>query len=207
MLCCVYEGDITVAAILGHRSAKAPYRFPMAVYYPATASDDLQEKLCVLTDQALDALQFDFGAVRVDILACADEFLVLEVDPSPFWLWMPVDLIELAGGASCIENTLRMAVGEAPVVGHTRQAAALAWIRTRSGKVVSIDGLRQAASVDGVAQIQIFARPGDTLRHVVDSAGRDRVGYVAATGPDAETALACVDSAVECCRIETSMIC
>ena len=206
LLCCIYDGSITVSAILGHRSAKVPYRFPMAVYCPARANDDLQKRLCVLAREALDALRFDFGAVRVDILACADAFLVLNVDPFPSWMWMPVDLIELAGGASCIENMLRMAAGEAPVVDHTREAAALAWIPARPGRIVSIDGVKQAASVDGVAQIQIFVRPGDTLRHVVDSTERDRVGYVAATGPDAETALARVARALECCRIETSTI-
>ncbi|MCH8203942.1 MAG: hypothetical protein IID09_02205 [Candidatus Hydrogenedentes bacterium] len=206
LFCCMYDGDTTISAILGHRSAEAPYRFPMAVYCPATANDDLQKGLCVLAREALDALQFDFGAVRVDILACADSFLVLDVDPFLPWMWMPIDLIELAGGASYIENVLRMAAGEAPDVGRTRQAAALAWIPARPGRIVSIHGLKQAASVDGVAQIQIFARPGDTLRHRVDSAGRDRVGYIAATGPDTETALARVERALECCRIETSTI-
>ncbi len=49
-------------------------------------------------------------------------------------------------------------------------------------------------------------RPGDTSRHVVDSTGRNRVGYVAAMGPDTETALARVERALECCRIETSTI-
>jgi len=207
LFCCMYDGDTTISAVLGHRSAKAPYRFPMAVCCPAEAKGELDTGLRALARQAVEALQIDFGLVRVEVLACADALLVLNVDPLPSGLWMPIDLIELAGGASCFENMLRMAAGDVPVVRDTRQAAALAWIPTRAGRVVSVDGVKQAASVEGVTQIQIRVRPGDTLRHVVDSTERNRVGYVAATGPNSETALARVDRALECCRIETSTIC
>ena len=200
----VHEAGFVITAIIGQQSAKRPFRFPVGLYCPANADSGLDESLRALAQETVRALEIDFGQVRIDVLVSQSELFVLEVDALPAWTWMPVDLIELAGGLSCVENVLRMATGGAPLAHELQQAAALAWIPTHSGKIVSIDGLEEAASLDGVVEVQLSVRLGDAIRHVVDPAGRDRVGYVAANGPDVKTALARVERALECCHIETS---
>lgn len=204
LICSVHEAGFVITAIIGQQSAKRPFRFPVGLYCPADADSGLDEALRALAQETVRALDIDFGQVRIDILVSQGELLVLEVDALPAWTWTPVDLIELAGGPSCTENVLRVATGGAPLARELQQAAALAWIPTRSGKIVSIDGLKEAASTGGVVEIQLNVRVGDTIRHVVDPAGRGRVGYVAANGPDVETALASVKRALECCHIKTS---
>ncbi len=200
----VYEADFLITAIIGQHSAKRPFRFPAGLYCPANVDARLDEALRALARETVRALDIDFGQVRIDLLMSQGEMFVLEVDQLPAWTWMPVDLIELAGGPSCTKNVLRMATGGAPLAHDLQRAAALAWIPTHTGKIVSIDGLKEAASIDGIAEIQLNVRVGDTMRHVLDPAGRDRVGYIAAKGPDIETALARVERALECCHIETS---
>ena len=61
-------------------------------------------------------------------------------------------------------------------------------------------------ALEGVAALQVNIEVGDVIRHAVDQVGRDRVGFVAATGRDADEAVARANAALQCCRIETTTV-
>ncbi|WEH34919.1 ATP-grasp domain-containing protein [Streptomyces sp. AM 4-1-1] len=55
------------------------------------------------------------------------------------------------------------------------------------GRVESVDGVAEARRQDGVIDVRISARPGDTVRRVRDN--WDRLGLVAVAGPDTTAAV------------------
>lgn len=206
LVCAVQGGTFSQSAVIGHDSARNPFRFPVRLRYPASIDSVLEDTLHVLAREATDALKLQQAMVRVDIILAGGVALVLNVDALPPWTWFPLDLAALAGGAGWAENALRIAAGDATVLARPKRATVLAWISAASGEVVSIEGLDRAAQLEGIAELRLNLQAGDVVRHVVDPEGRDRIGYVAATGPDIETAEARVEAALACFRIETQAV-
>ena len=85
-------------------------------------------------------------------------------------------------------------------------AAAVCWFDAPTGVVVEIAGLTEARGMEDVLEVVMGIHEGDTVRHVTDTASRDRLGYVVATGENAQAALRTARRAVAAVRIETSPI-
>ncbi len=83
---------------------------------------------------------------------------------------------------------------------------AIAWIVPHSGIVQNIKNIEKVQNTEGVKQIALHVREGDTLTHITDIETRNKVGYVIATGPDAFTARNRALSAVSRIQINTRNI-
>ena len=139
--------------------------------------------------KALDALECRNGCVHVDVIMTDEGPVVMDVLGAPAALRFPADVLLCAHGIDTIANALRFAAGEPPQFeAASSRGAALCWIPTRSGVVIEIRGIEEARAVSGIEEIMLEVKPGDAMRHIVDCESRDRVGYVLATGNDAEAA-------------------
>lgn len=85
-------------------------------------------------------------------------------------------------------------------------AAAVCWLETGAGVVSGVTGVEEAKAYENVLDIRVGVREGDTVRHVADTATRDQLGYVLATGDTAEHALQTAHRARAAVRIDTSPI-
>lgn len=92
-------------------------------------------------------------------------------------------LLELALGIDLETDMLRIATGDLPQQSATRGlAAAGQWLTSHSGIIEAIEGVETARALPGIHEVSIRAKPGESLRHIVDRASRDRIGFVLATG-------------------------
>ena len=182
------------------------FRFPRSLVYPANLGLELETVVLEIAQQAVDAVGFDEGSVRIDILLHEAQACILDIDPCPLSEWLPVDLPGLAEGPSIISSALALATGSTPVKKDRGQASAIAWLHTRSGKVESVDGEEIAILLPGVEAVHVAAREGDVFAHTIDIPSRDRVGYVVALGVDGTAALAMANTARDAIRVNTQNV-
>jgi hypothetical protein len=111
----------------------------------------------------------------------------------------------LSQGVDLLRASLECAVGRIPTLTPTREVGvALTWLLTRSGEVTSIEGVEEATAMPGVVEVQVAAREGDILTHVVDRPTRERGGFIVARGGTAAVAKARLEAAREQVWINTS---
>jgi hypothetical protein len=113
------------------------------------------------------------------------------------------DLVYHAVGVDLIEIALRQSLGR-PVdddvvqPGETRPVAIRFFTASPgilpTGRVASVDGLDAVRAAPGVLDADLYIQPGETIRPVQVDA--DRRGYVIATGPDGDTAVAAATEAM-----------
>lgn len=182
------------------------FRFPRSLLYPANLGPDSEMVVIENIQRAIDAVGFDYGSVRINLLLHEAQAYILDIDPCPISAWLPIDLPGLAGGTSIVSTAFAFATGSTPVARDASQAAAIAWIPTHSGRVEDVEGEDAAKSVPGVVSVQISARPSDVFAHTVDIPSRDRVGYVVALGEDGPAALATAEKARDAIRVNTQNV-
>ena len=182
------------------------FRFPRSLVYPADIGPDSETVIIEAAQRAIDAVGFDHGSVRIDLLLHEAHAYILDIDPCPLSAWLPIDLPGLADGPSIVSAALALATGSTPVSRGAGQAAAIAWIATRSGQVEGVEGEDIAKSLSGVVSVHVAARNGDVFAHTVDIPGRDRVGYVVALGADGRSALARAKKARDAIRVNTQNV-
>ena len=85
-------------------------------------------------------------------------------------------------------------------------ATAVCWLTSRSGRVTEVTGIPEAQALPGVQSVQVNVQPGDLLQHVVDQAGRDKLGYVVAIGATPNEALSHARAAAERIQIQTTVM-
>jgi biotin carboxylase len=200
--CC---GSFRPLSAHGSLPAPPPCCYDQAVYEPL--EDELVEKLAAIAGTIAKAMKLTAGIFSAEFIQSANSFFLVELHPYPSHLRLPWDFIEVAGESIAIAGCLRACAGEAPQPaapssGQT-YSAAICWIPTHSGMVVSVDGIQEARAVAGVRHVRVAAKPGDLMGHVVDAATRDRVGYAVAIGASAGEALDAAQKASNLCRIVT----
>ena len=186
----------------GSLPAPPPCCYDQAVYAPL--EDELVAKLAVAAGLIAKVLKLASGIFSAEFIQSADSFFLVELHPYPSHLRLPADLFEAIGESNVIGGCLRACTGEPParyVAPAEAGSAAVGWIPTHSGMVMSMEGIEEARTLAGVRQVRVSAKPGDVMGHVVDVATRDRVGYVIATGASAGEALDVAQKACGLCRI------
>ncbi|WP_405144237.1 ATP-grasp domain-containing protein [Sphaerisporangium sp. NBC_01403] len=78
-------------------------------------------------------------------------------------------------------------VAELPDRPEAHAGASVRFLVSEPGRVESVEGAGDAAAQDGVLDVRITAKPGDTVHSIRDN--WDRLGLVAVTGPDTTAAI------------------
>ena len=185
----VLDGAFHLSGLIGRDTGEPPFLFDRALLAPPALPPLERDEIVGVAVKALDALECRNGCVHVDVIMTDEGPVVMDVLGAPAALRFPADLLLCAHGIDTIANALRFAAGEPPRFdAESSRGAALCWIPTRSGVVTEIRGIEEARAVSGIEEIMLEVKPGDAMRHIVDCESRDRVGYVLATGNDAEAA-------------------
>ena len=116
-------------------------------------------------------------------------------------------LLRLALGVGLEGVAARVVAGKPPIAAPTRDmAAVISWITPGAGVVKAIEGADAARAMPGVEEVTINIQPGDLIRHLADTAARDRIGWVITVGPTRDIAHACARAAVAAVRIVTQSV-
>lgn len=200
----VLDGTFHLSGLIGRDAGEPPFRFDHGLFAPPALSPRERDEIVGVAAKALDALECRNGCVHVDVIMTDEGPVVMDVFGAPSALRFPADILLRAHGIDTLANALRFAAGEPPrFEAASNRGAALFWIPARTGVVTEIRGIEEARGVPGVEEVVMGLRPGDVMRHAVDCETRDRVGYVLATGNDAEAAASAVRQALAALDIVT----
>ncbi|WP_432862847.1 serine O-acetyltransferase EpsC [Microbispora rosea] len=100
------------------------------------------------------------------------------------------ELVRGAYGIDLVEYALGWPFRLVPELPDRPEAHAGASVRSlvsEPGRVESVEGVADAAARDGVLDVRVTAKPGDTVHALRDN--WDRLGLVAVTGPDTDAAI------------------
>lgn len=200
----VHQGRFILGGITGKVVSPLPHRFDTGIYMPTGLGEAAESEIAAAVAQALEAVGYTTGAAHVEIILSPKGPRIVEMAARPGGGRIPSDLIPLTYGVDYVADSLRIALGEAPVESRRyTKGAALYWTPTHSGVVTAVEGVEAARATPGVCDVVVHAKPGDVMTHTVDCATRDKVGYVLAAGETLGEAVAACTEARDRIRIVT----
>lgn len=193
----VYEGRYILGGITGKHRSQPPDRFDLGLCMPPLISDADAQALEDTVSAALEAIEFRNGTTHIEVILHKDGPRIVEMAGRPGGARIPTDLVPMAYGMDYIADSLRIALGEAPIEARRfLRGSAIYWIPAPPGRVLSISGVEAARALPGVKEVVVAAKPGDVLEPIIDCVTRDKVGYVLTEG---DTPQAAIDAATRAC--------
>lgn len=161
-----------------------PARLPTAVV--ASIADTVR--------RALNVAGVTTGATHTEIKLTIAGCAIVEINARLAGGMIP-ELVRHATGIDLLEQQLRAALGQPPVLIPTvRDAAGIQFIvAVTGGTLVTIEGIEAARAIPGVVQVTTSARPGMTI--VPPRSAYDRLGYIIVHGSTYADTVARLDQA------------
>lgn len=184
-----------VIGITGKHVGEPPHFVETGHDFPRPLPEAEAESLRRATTEALSALGLGWGPAHTELRLTDEGPKIIEVNPRLAGGMIP-ELVRLAAGVDMVSETLRAVAGmpRVPRAREGRFASLRFVIPERRGRLVSVEGLEDAARVPGVVSVRMYVRPGDSVGRRGDF--RDRVGHVIALGDDFEKAKAAAERAL-----------
>ena len=181
--------DYHPVEVIRERSAEGPYRVPAALTVGDQIAGAPYEAMLRLARRAAAALPPFHGPLEIELVLDDAAPILTDLRPQPTFSLLVEAALRLALGVNLREDTLRVAMGDAPQLAPVENlAAAVRMLDSHSGIVESVEGIEAARRVKNVRLVAVQAQPGDVVGHAIDEAAREQVGYVAAAGPSIEQA-------------------
>ncbi|MFA6242384.1 MAG: ATP-grasp domain-containing protein [Candidatus Hydrogenedentales bacterium] len=170
----------------------------------APAGEAVAEALVQAGQHAVDALGYERGPIRIEIIVNARGAHVVEASPCVCGGRFETDLARVAKGVELLDDALLACIGDdTPKPAAHERGAALLWIPARSGVIEEMRGFDEARAVAGVVNVEASARVGDWIGHVLVRQTHERIGHVIAGGVTSEEALAAARDALARCEVVT----
>ena len=197
--------DLKVFEVIEETMTTSVYRVPLGLSMPLQQHESMRADLLQRTAKLNDLLPHGWGYVEVELVVTPSSIEITDIQ-APAVLGEDVrNVVRRATGVDLLQASMECALGREPTLTRTTdQCVALTWLLTRSGVVIGFEGIEEALALPGVVEIQLNAREGDILSHVVDQPSRERGGYVIAVGDTTETAKVHLEAARNTVRINTS---
>ncbi len=196
------------AALFGNVTAKILFPGPRPIerghVVPASISPALTELLLGETARVLEAVGFVTGFVHCEwivsggvpyLVECAGRMPGDSIIPLIMWAWR----------TDVVAAFLTVMRGEEPdeaLPTHAPGGAAAWFLHAPAGEVVSVRGLEDARSTEGVRSAEVSVQSGDRTSELRSS--WDRVGYVLTTAADGQAALELARSVAEAITIDVA---
>ena len=200
----MHQGRCLVGGITGKALSDNQYRYDMGIYMPPRLDHQTQQQIGECVGATLQALGVDTGIFHAEVILTPQGPRIVEIAGRPGGGRIPSDLIPLTYGIDFLADAFRVVLGKSPRESRQfERGAALYWIPSHSGIVTAIEGVAEVAARQGVVDVVVNVKPGDSLGHVVDCVTRDNIGYVLATGGNVEEAITCAMDAAHAVHIAT----
>lgn len=174
---------------------EAGHDFPAAVH-GATA-----EALASAAIRGTELLGLGWGPLHWELRVDGEGRAVpMEVNPRLAGGFIP-ELVRHARGIDLVRETVRLVTGGEPDVDPTvdRHASIRFLFSPAAGRLDAVEGVDQARSIDGVAEVALYRSAGDVL--AIEGDFRDRIGHVIAVADAAEEAAFAAERGRDAVRI------
>ncbi|KND33192.1 pyridoxal-phosphate dependent enzyme [Streptomyces acidiscabies] len=195
------DGVAACVGVTAKQVGGAPYFVESRHLFPAGLPARDRAALVDAVTAALTACGVALGPTHTEVRLTADGPVIIEINPRLAGGMIP-ELIRLATGVDLLEQQLRAAVGQAPVLTPTREgyAGIRFLIPGREGVLARVDGVPAATAVTGVDRVTVTGRAGARVRPARNA--YDRLGHVIASAPTPAAVDGALDTAVAAVRLE-----
>ncbi|WP_220503867.1 serine O-acetyltransferase EpsC [Microbispora sp. H13382] len=156
---------------------------------PARLDEPVGERIRASVSRFLDLIGLRDGVTHTELRLGPRGPVIIESHNRVAGDMIP-ELVRGAYGIDLVEYALGWPFGLVPELPDRPQAHMGASVRSlvsEPGRVESVEGVADAAARDGVLDVRVTAKPGDTVHALRDN--WDRLGLVAVTGPDTAAAI------------------
>lgn len=183
----VYKQTISIVAVI-EQEITSKKRFIITGYHmPAQLSSSLMEELEKTISEIIHKLGLINGSCHLEMRLVRGEWKLIEINPRISGGAMN-RIIQYATGIDLVKETLRLYLGEKPLVEKKKNQFVFAnyLIVERRGKLVKVTGKNRAKQFKGVKEVYVKPRKGSILTPPMSMG--DRYAYVIATGDSPQEA-------------------
>jgi biotin carboxylase len=186
--------DLQVIGITHKHLGPLPTFVEVGHDYPAQLSPATKKAIEDIAQQSLAALGLGWGPAHIELRLTDSGPQIIEVNPRLAGGYIP-ELVRLSSGIDLISETIMLVVGEQPELKRScHDYTSIRFIlSTGDGILSGVEGLDQAQSIVGIAEVKIYSPLGTQMRRNGDF--RDRVGHVIARGSTHEQAVRAAEAA------------
>lgn len=194
------NGQVHIIAITDKLTTGAPRFVEMGHSQPSRLSCDIKRQINIITKAAVQALGILIGPSHTEIIITKDGPKIVEIGARLGGDNITTHLVPLSTGIDMVKCCIELALGDKPnIYEKTDKASAIRYFETGSGKLVDINGIKEANEVVGVKQISFVKKIGDILNNINSSA--DRIGFVVSQADNVGNAISTCEKAISKVKI------
>jgi S-sulfo-L-cysteine synthase (3-phospho-L-serine-dependent) len=173
--------DREVVGFTRKHLGEPPFFVEVGHDFPAPLPAAVERVLADTAIRALAALGLGWGPAHLEVKLTTGGPCLIEVNPRLAGGFIP-ELVRLATGLDSIGETVAAAAGRGSRLARkTRQAVSIRFLLAPGeGRLVAVEGLEEAAALEGVLDVRLYSEPGAKI--FVRGDFRDRIGHVIACG-------------------------
>jgi biotin carboxylase len=180
-------GSTLVIGMTGKEVAGTPFFVEVGHVFPFLAEPGIEQQVTGLVKDCLLAIGLTHGVCHTEVKLTSAGPKIVEVNARPAGDMIP-ELIAHAYGVHLIAELIRLQLGLTPDLAVQRRAgAAIRFLASPTpGVLAEVRGQEEAASMPGIMELQVTARPGDPVKRIQSS--NERLGYIIGVGNSPEEA-------------------
>lgn len=186
----VYNGNFYNYGIVDRHFGFDEFPIEIGHTNPSSLAPDIQNKFFELTKKAAISLGVDFGPFKSDTILTQKGPMMLELPARLSGGFHSMYSTPLSSGLEPIRAAISLAIGEPFIEGLAKKkwnkVTICKAIFPKPGKVVAINGIKEAQSIPGVNEIFMLVEPGDEILPYKNCA--HRVCYIIVTADSKENA-------------------
>lgn len=189
------DGDVHVIQITDKLTTGAPYFVEMGHSQPSQLDWDTRKQIADVAVAANKAIGIMNGPSHTEIKVTAEGPKIVELGARLGGDCITTHLVPLSTGVDMVACSIRIALGEKPVLESSQQkGAAIRYLQSDVGMIENISGLEEAKSIHGVKQVSIVHGKGEYAGKIKSST--DRIGFVIAQADDVTAAIQIAENSV-----------
>ena len=197
----VVDGDVNILQITDKLTTEAPYFVELGHSEPSRLSDDIQQQIRKLTEEACKAVGINQGPAHVEIRVTSRGPVMIELGARMGGDNITTHLVPLSTGIDMVKATIDVALGNKPdIKPQLNCGSAIRYFVVPFGTIKSITGLGEAKKLPGVEQIIFTKYIGDESTPIQCS--NDRIGFVIAQAENADAAIKVCEKAIQSIKVE-----
>ncbi len=187
----VCDNKINILALSDKIRTAPPYLLDTTVIFPSAYPLKIQHNMIDIAKKAINAVGIKMGAVHLEIMMTSKGPIPVEIAARGAGFKVYSDILPNVTGIDILKATIQCALGNSVDLSRTKKmASVLKFIEAKTGEIKKIINLDIAKEVPGIYELEIYKKPGETIRPL--QSGDDRVGHIISFSDSRPSALDCI---------------
>lgn len=194
------DGKCNVIQITDKLTTGAPYFVEIGHSQPSKLDIETKKKIKEIAIAANHAIGIDNGPSHTEIKITPNGPKIVELGARLGGDNITTHLVPLSTGVDMVECCINIALGKkADFKIKYNKGSAIKYFNQNAGKIISINGIKEASTIEGVQQIVLLDSIGSHINEIKSS--NDRIGYVIANADNADSAINICDKVLNSIKI------